>query len=73
MTEEERIECYADCVRHIVDHMREGGSYRVLIYERFGFGPEAYTPIYLAGGMTLSNACNQLADFTPDEGSSDGE
>lgn len=41
-------------MKHIVDHAREGGSYRYLIYDRLGFGPEAYAPL-CADGMTISN------------------
>ena len=40
---------------HIVDHAAEGGSFRYLIYDRLGFGPDAYIPLYNAGGMTISN------------------
>lgn len=41
--------------RNIVDHAREGGSYRYLIYDRLGFEPDAYVPLYSAGGMDISN------------------
>lgn len=41
--------------KNIVEHAMEGGSYRTLIYDRLGFGPEAYSPLYSAGGMTISN------------------
>jgi hypothetical protein len=41
-------------MKHIVDHAREGGSYRYLIYNRLGFGPEAYAPL-CDDGMTISN------------------
>ena len=41
--------------KNIVEHAQEGGSYRTLIYDRLGFGPEAYSPLYSAGGMTISN------------------
>lgn len=40
---------------NIVRHAMEGGSYRYLIYYRLGFGPEAYVPLYDAGGMEISN------------------
>lgn len=40
---------------NIVDHATEGGTFRYLIYDRLGFGPEAYVPLYNAGGMTISN------------------
>lgn len=41
-------------MKHIVDHAREGGSYRYLIYTRMGFGPEAYAPL-CGDGLTISN------------------
>ena len=41
--------------KHIVDHAKEGGSYRNLIYGRLGFGTDAYTPLFYAGGMEISN------------------
>ena len=50
-----KIAVTAWAIKHIVDHAQEGGSFRTLIYDRFGFGPEAYVPLYSAGGMTISN------------------
>lgn len=41
-------------MKHIVNHARDGGSYRYLIYDRLGFGPEAYGAL-LDDGMTISN------------------
>jgi len=41
-------------MKHIVEHAREGGSYRYLIYDRLGFGPEAYAPL-CSDGLTISN------------------
>ena len=41
--------------KHIVDHAKEGGSYRYLIYDRLEFGFDAYVPLYYAGGMVISN------------------
>lgn len=41
-------------MRHIVEHAKEGGSYRYLIYDRMGFGPEAYAPL-CDDGLTISN------------------
>ena len=41
-------------MKHIVDHAKDGGSYRYLIYDRMGFGPEAYMPL-CADGITISN------------------
>jgi len=41
-------------MKHIVEHAKEGGSYRTLIYDRMGFGPEAYAPL-CSDGITISN------------------
>lgn len=41
-------------MKNIVEHARDGGSYRYLIYERLGFGPEAYAPL-CSDGITISN------------------
>lgn len=53
--EETRLAVTAQVMRAIVDHAAEGGSFRYLIYDRLGFGFEAYVPLYNAGGMTISN------------------
>ena len=37
-----------------MNHAKEGGSYRYLIYDRLGFGMEAYVPL-CEDGMTISN------------------
>ena len=41
-------------MKHIVEHAREGGSYRYLIYERLGFNADAYVPL-CDDGLTISN------------------
>jgi len=51
------IEQTAWVVAHVLDHMKKGGSYRHLIYDRFGHGPESYVTIFFAGGLNLSNLC----------------
>ena len=40
---------------HLFQHLCEPGSFRYLIYDRMGFGHEAYFPLYMAGGMALTN------------------
>jgi hypothetical protein len=52
---ETRLAITAQVFKAIVDHARESGTYRYLIYERLGFGPDAYVPLYEAGGMEISN------------------
>jgi len=42
-------------MENIVNHAREGGSFRYLIYQRLGFNLDAYVPLYEAGGMEISN------------------
>ena len=39
----------------IVEHGKDPGSFRYLIYDRMGFGGDAYVPLYEAGGMTITN------------------
>ena len=41
-------------MKHIVEHAREGGSYRYLIYDRLGFDLDAYAPL-CSDGLTISN------------------
>ena len=41
-------------MKHIVDHARDGGTYRYLIYDRLGFEMDAYGAL-LEHGMTISN------------------
>lgn len=51
--------------KHIVEHAKEPGSFRYLIYDRLGFDFDAYVPLYCAGGMTISN------EFRLDENSTE--
>lgn len=41
--------------QNIVDHAKEGGSFRYLIYDRLGFNMDAYVPLCEAGGLEISN------------------
>lgn len=50
-----RLAVTAWVIENIVKHATEGGSFRYLIYERLGFDMDAYVPLYMAGGMTISN------------------
>lgn len=55
LTQEQRLAVTAWVMRHLCAHATEGGTYRYLIYGRLGFGPEAYLPLQLAGGLDISN------------------
>ena len=52
---ETRLAVAAWVMKAICEHAREGGTFRHLIYTRLGFGPDAYLPLYLAGGLEISN------------------
>lgn len=52
---ETRLAVAAWIISVIVDHAISPGSFRYLIYDRLGFGPDAYVSLYNAGGMTLTN------------------
>ena len=54
------LEHVAWVLKHVTDHLREGGTFRYLIYDRMGYGHEAYLPLYEAGGMAISNAFCEL-------------
>ncbi len=41
---ETRLAVTAWVMEKIVEHAREGGTFRYLIYDRLGFGPDAYLP-----------------------------
>lgn len=49
--------------RHLLDHFEDGGSFRHLIYDRLGFGPESYQTLYEAGGMLLTNIAEQYRKY----------
>ena len=55
--EEEKptIEQVAWVFDKIATHMKEGGTFRYLIYDRMGFSGDAYTPLYSSGGMSITN------------------
>jgi hypothetical protein len=55
LPEDDRLAVACMVVKAIVDHAREGGSYRYLIYDRMGFDPGAYAPLQLAGALDISN------------------
>ena len=50
-----RLAVTAWVIKNVVDNGIEGGSFRYFIYHRLGVGPDAYVPLYEAGGMTITN------------------
>jgi len=45
--------CYISKILH--EHACEGGTYRYLIYEKFGFDLDAYVPLQLCGLLAIHN------------------
>lgn len=54
------IEQVAWVFAHVRDALTEGSTFRGLIYDRMGFPPSAYTPLYLAGGMFITDIGEEL-------------
>jgi hypothetical protein len=50
-----RLDIAAWVISKIDEHGNDPGSFRYLIYNRLGFGPDAYVPLYEAGGMNITN------------------
>ena len=59
---ETRLEVTSYIFQKITEHM-SGGSFRYLIYNRLGFDKDAYIPLYISGGIEISNAFSILNDF----------
>lgn len=50
-----KLDIAAWVISKIDEHGDNPGSFRYLIYTLLGFGPEAYVPLYEAGGMNITN------------------
>jgi hypothetical protein len=57
-----KLDIAARVISKIDDHGASPGSFRYLIYDRLGFGPEAYVPLYTAGGMNITNSLDYSKD-----------
>lgn len=55
LSEDEKIAVVAWAMRTLIEHARQGGTFRYLIYTRMGFSVEAYAPLCRAGGVEISN------------------
>lgn len=53
--ETQRLAVTMQVFEAIRDHMREGGTFRYLIYDRLGFDTDAYIALLSSGGMDISN------------------
>ena len=50
-----RLAITAWVIEKILEHANDGGSYRFLIYDRFGFDADAYGVLQNAGALAISN------------------
>ena len=50
-----KLDIAAWVISKIDEHGQDPGSFRGLIYGLLGFGPDAYVPLYEAGGMNITN------------------
>ena len=57
LTKEEQLKVFCAVSRRIYEgEILEQGSYRYVLYNTFGFGPEAYAPAQVAGYLSIHNA-----------------
>ena len=57
LSKDDQIKCFCAVVRRIYKgDIEERGSYRYVLYQVFGFGPEAYAQAQDAGYLTIHNA-----------------
>lgn len=62
---ETRLLCTEYVFSKILDHAKEGGTYRYLIYDRLGFNMDAYG--VLLDGLEISNEFSITESFHKDE------
>ena len=57
LTKEQQLMAFCAISRRIYDgEIKQGGTYRYVLYNVFGFGSEAYVPAQCAGYMEIHNA-----------------
>ena len=57
MSKEDQMKAFYSVVKRVVDgELVQKGSYRYILCEVFGFGPESYMISYNAGFMALHNS-----------------
>lgn len=57
LTKEQQLMAFCAISRRIYDgEIKQGGTYRYVLYDVFGFGPEAYVPAQCAGYLSIHNA-----------------
>ena len=56
LSKEQQLKCFCAIARRIYEgEVEKQGSYRYVLYDVFGFGPEAYLQAQVAGYLTIHN------------------
>ena len=64
LTEEQQLAAFCCVVRRICKgEYEENGSYRHILYDTFGFGPEAYAQAQVAGYLQLHDDLGELGEL----------
>jgi hypothetical protein len=66
LPEGDRVAVAVKVFQAVLEQARQGGTFRYLIYDRLGFSPDAYLPLYYAGGMHISDGF-VLTDELPED------
>lgn len=57
LSKEEQLKAFCAMSRRIYKgEIKDRGTYRYVLYDVFGFGPEAYAPAQLAGYLEIHNS-----------------
>lgn len=63
LSEEQRLQVFYCVSKRIYDgEIKDKGSYRYVLYDVFGFGPESYGVGIMAGYMNIHNSIFQAQD-----------
>ncbi len=63
LSKEDQLKAFCAISRRIYKgEIEDKGTYRYVLYDVFGFGPEAYAPAQLAGYLTIHNAIYEGVD-----------
>jgi len=55
LSEDEQIQCAMVIFHKLRKHARDGGSYRWMLYDLFGWGDGSYGRIQCSGGLEVHN------------------
>jgi hypothetical protein len=57
LSKEDQLKCFCAVARRIYQgEIEKHGSYRYVLYDVFGFGPEAYAQAQMAGYLSIHNS-----------------